>query len=163
MSKKSLLKTWFSVDFLEYSHEVKVSTWFKLYLEGEKTEFYIEGSRGYYVTNIDLISHEIYVTKQALLAQLEPRIFFCYQTEYTIASDLFRGELQASLKNLNFRSRLPLTLIESSRPNNAPLRFNHTRMRKICKSLLFIGDTIAITSDVNLCLELQTNMLSTCC
>ncbi|WP_413174030.1 hypothetical protein [Anabaena azotica] len=146
LSKKSLLKTGLRVDFLEDSDEVKASTWFKRYLEGENTEFYIEGSGGYCVANIDLISHEIYFTKQALLAQLEPTIFFCYQTEYAIASDLVREELQASLKTLNLRSRLPLTLIESSRPKNAPLRLNRTMMRKIRKSLLFIADTTPITS-----------------
>ena len=59
--------------------------------------------------SIDLISHEIYYPKQGLLAQLEPTIFFCYQTEYAIASDLLREEFQASLKTLNLRSRLPLT------------------------------------------------------
>ncbi len=80
-----------------------------------------------------------------MLAQLEPTIFFCYQTEYAIASDLLREEFQASLKTLNLRSRLPLTLIESSRPKNVPLRLNRTIMRKIRKSLLFIADTTAIT------------------
>jgi hypothetical protein len=146
LSKKSLLKTGLRVDFLEDSDEVKASTWFKRYLEGENTEFYIEGSGGYCVANIDLISHEIYFTKQALLAQLEPTIFFCYQTEYAAASNLLREELQASLKTLNLRSRLPLTLIESSRPKNTPLRLNRTMMRKIRKSLLFIADTTPITS-----------------
>ncbi|MGM3305515.1 hypothetical protein ACSQ6I_05900 [Anabaena sp. WFMT] len=146
LSKKSLLKTGLRADFLEESDEVKASTWFRRYLEGENTEFYIEGSGGYCVANIDLISHEIYFTKQALLAQLEPTIFFCYQTEYAAASDLLREELQESLKTLNLRSRLPLTLIESSRPSNAPLRLNRAMMRKIRKSLIFIADTTAITS-----------------
>ncbi|MBK1988537.1 hypothetical protein A0J48_013480 [Sphaerospermopsis aphanizomenoides BCCUSP55] len=146
LSKKSLLKTGLRVDFLEDSDEVKGSTWFRRYLEGENIEFYIEGSGGYCVANIDLISHEIYFTKQALLAQLEPTIFFCYQTEYAAASDLLREQLQESLKTLNLRSRLPLTLVESSRPSNAPVRLNRTVMRKIRKSLLFIADTTAITS-----------------
>jgi hypothetical protein len=146
LSKKSLLKSGLRADFLEESDEVKASTWFRRYLEGENTEFYIEGSGGYCVANIDLISHEIYFTKQALLAQLEPTIFFCSQTEYATASDLLREELQESLKTLNTKSRLPLTLIESSRPSNAPLRLNRAVMRKIKKSLLFIADTTPITS-----------------
>jgi len=37
---------------------------FQRYLEGEIVEFYIEGSGGYAISNIDLISHEIYFTKQ---------------------------------------------------------------------------------------------------
>lgn len=146
LSKKSLLKSGLRADFLEDSDEVKASTWFRRYLEGENIEFYIEGSGGYCVANIDLISHEIYLTKQALLAQLEPSIFFCYQTEYAQSSDLLREELQESLKILNKKSRLPLTLIESSRLKNAPLRLNRTMMRKIRKSLLFIADITAITS-----------------
>ncbi|MGF1674976.1 MAG: hypothetical protein ACFCUV_15015, partial [Rivularia sp. (in: cyanobacteria)] len=75
ISKKSLLKSALRADFLEDSDEVKNSTWFRRYLEGDEIEFYIEGSGGYCVANIDLISHEIYFTKQALLAQLEPTIF----------------------------------------------------------------------------------------
>jgi hypothetical protein len=146
LSKKSLLKTGLRADFLEESDEVKKSTWFRHYLEGENIEFYIEGSGGYCVANIDLISHEIYFTKQALLAQLEPTIFLCYQTEYAAASDVLREELQKGLATLNLRSRLPLALVESYRPSNAPLRLNRTIMRKIRKSLLFIADTTPITS-----------------
>jgi hypothetical protein len=145
-SKKSLLKSGLRADFLEDSDEVKASTWFRRYLEGENIEFYIEGSGGYCVANIDLISHEIYLTKQSLLAQLEPTIFFCYQTEYAKSSDLLREQLQESLQILNGKSRLPLILIESSRPSHAPLRLNRTMMRKIRKSLLFIADTTPITS-----------------
>ncbi len=146
LSKKSLLKTGLRADFLEDSDEVKTSTWFGRYLEGEDIEFYIEGSGGYCVSNIDLISHEIYFTKQALLAQLDPTIFFCYQTEYASATEILRAELQKSLAVLNLRSRLPLSLIESSRPHDAPLRLNRTSMRKIRKSLLFIADTTPIAS-----------------
>jgi hypothetical protein len=146
LSKKSLLKTGLRADFLEESDEVKKSTWFRRYLEGENIEFYIEGSGGYCVANIDLISHEIYFTKQAVLAQLEPTIFLCYQTEYATASDVLREELQKGLATLNLRSRLPLALVESYRPSDAPLRLNRTIMRKIRKSLLFIADTTPITS-----------------
>lgn len=146
LSKKSLLKSGLRADFLEDTDEIKTSTWFRRYLEGENIEFYIEGSGGYCVANIDLISHEIYLTKQALLAQLEPTIFFSYQTEYAKASDILREELQESLQILNRKSRLPLKLIESSRPSNSPGKLNRTMMRKIRKSLLFIADTTAITS-----------------
>jgi hypothetical protein len=146
LSKKSLLRSALRADFLEDSHEVKHSDWFERYLAGENIEFYIEGSGSYCVANIDLISHEIYFTKQAVLAQLEPTIFFCYQTEYATASDALREGLQKSLENLNMRSRLPLTLIESYRPNDGPIRLNRTIMRKIRRSLLFIADTTPIAS-----------------
>jgi hypothetical protein len=146
LSKKSLLRSAMRADFLEDSDEVKQSTWFGRYLEGENIEFYIEGSGGYCVANIDLISHEIYFTKQALLAQLEPTIFLCYQTEYAAASDALKEELQKSLSSLNLRSRLPLGLAEAYRPSDAPLRLSRAIMRKIRKSLLFIADTTPIAN-----------------
>ncbi|HLP88629.1 MAG TPA: hypothetical protein VK184_08590 [Nostocaceae cyanobacterium] len=146
LSKKSLLKSALRADFLEDSDKIKASTWFSRYLEGENIEFYIEGSGGYCVANIDLISHEIYFTKQAVLAQLEPTIFFCSQTEYPQASDLLREELQTTVDNLNLRSRLTLTLITSQRSSHGTMRLNRTSMRKIRKSLLFIADTTPIIS-----------------
>ncbi len=144
LSKKSLLKSGLRADFLEDIEDVKNSTWFGRYLEGEVVEFYVEGSGGYSVANIDLISHEIYFTKQALLSQLEPTIFLCYQTEYAPSSEALRSSLRQSLEILNLRSRLPLKLIESPRPSDGPVRLNRTIMRKIRKSLLFIADTTAI-------------------
>jgi hypothetical protein len=63
LSKNSLLKTGLRADFLDDREEVKRSVWFERYLEGDPVEFYIEGSGGYAVANIDLISQEIYFTK----------------------------------------------------------------------------------------------------
>jgi hypothetical protein len=146
LSKKSLLKSGLRADFLEESEEVKKSTWFGRYLEGEQVEFYVEGSGGYSVANIDLISHEIYFTKQALLAQLEPIIYLCTQTEYADATDALREGLATSLEKLNKRSRLPITLIESYRPKEGAVRLSAAMMRKIRKSLLFIADTTAIAN-----------------
>lgn len=146
LSKKSLLKSGLRADFLEDSEEIKKSTWFGRYLEGENIEFYIEGSGGYCVANIDLISHEIYFAKQSVLAQLEPTIFLCSQTEYTQASDTLREALFNCLEKLNMRSRLPLKLVESYRPKDSPLRLGSIMMRKIRRSLLFIADTTPIAS-----------------
>lgn len=146
LSKKSLLKTGLRADFLEDSDQVKKSNWFGRYLEGESVEFYIEGSGGYFVANIDLISHEIYFTKQSLLAQLDPTIFLCYQTEYPQASNALREGLLDSLETLNLRSRLPLKLVESYRNQEVPLRLGSSIMRKIRKSLLFIADATPIAS-----------------
>ncbi|KOP22940.1 hypothetical protein AMR41_29100 [Hapalosiphon sp. MRB220] len=145
LNKKSLLKSGLRADFLEDSDDIRKSTWFGRYLEGENIEFYIEGSGGYCVANIDLISHEIYFTKQSILAQLEPTIFFCYQTEYVPATDALREALLVSVEKLNLRSRLPLKLVESHRPQEAPLRLGSAMMRKIRRSLLFIADTTPIT------------------
>ncbi|WAL58143.1 hypothetical protein [Thermocoleostomius sinensis] len=140
LSKNSLLKSALRADFLEDSEEVKQSAWFQRYLEGETVEFYIEGSGGYAISNIDLISHEIYFTKQDVMAHLEPIIFLCYQTEYAQSSDLLREAIQTFLDKLNKRSRLPLTLEESNRLTEGPIRLNSSLMRKIRKCLLFVAD-----------------------
>lgn len=140
LSKNSLLKSGLRADFLEESEEIKQSAWFQRYLEGETVEFYIEGSGGYTISNIDLSSHEIYFTKQAVMAQLEPTIFLCYQTEYAASSEALRDGLKTIVESLNQRSRLPLTLVESYRPSDSPIRLNRTMMRKIRKSLLFVAD-----------------------
>ena len=145
VNKKSLLKSGLRADFLEDSEQVKKSSWFGRYLAGENVEFYIEGSGGYCVANIDLISHEIYFTKQAVLAQLEPTIFLCHQTEYPAASEALREGLLDSLEILNRRSRLPLSLIESYRPKEGSVRLSRTIMRKIHRSLLFIADATPIS------------------
>ena len=140
LSKNSLLKSGLRADFLEESEEIKQSAWFQRYLEGEIVEFYIEGSGGYTISNIDLSSHEIYFIKQAVMAQLEPTIFLCYQTEYAASSEALRDGLKTILESLNQRSRLPLSLVESYRPSDSPIRLNRTMMRKIRTSLLFVAD-----------------------
>jgi len=140
LSKNSLLKSALRADFLEDSAEVKQSEWFQRYMEGEPVEFYIEGSGGYVISNIDLISHEMYFTKQEVMAHLEPIIFLSYQTEFAESSNLLRDELQEFLAKLNTRSRLPIALEESHRLTEGPARLSSTLMRKIRKSLLFIAD-----------------------
>ncbi len=144
LSKNSLLKSGLRADFLEDSDEVKKSTWFQRYLQGEMVEFYIEGSGGYAISNIDLSSHEIYFSKQEVMANLEPEIFFSYQTEFTESGDLLRDELESVIDNLNRRSRLPITLRESHRLSEGAIRLNSSLMRSIRQCLLFIGDGTSI-------------------
>ncbi|NJP09847.1 MAG: hypothetical protein HC866_10445 [Leptolyngbyaceae cyanobacterium RU_5_1] len=144
LSRNSLLKSGLRADFLEDSDEVRQSAWFQRYLEGDAVEFYVEGSGGYVIANIDLRSHEIYFTKQDVMAHLEPTIFFCYQTEFPDSSDLLRDELQSLIEKLNQRSRLPILLKESHRLTDGPTRLESTLMRSIRQSLLFIADTTAI-------------------
>jgi hypothetical protein len=146
LSKNSLLKSGLRADFLEDSAEVKASKWFGRYLDGETVEFYIEGSGGYAISNIDLSSHEIYFTKQTVMAAVEPTIFLCYQTEYEPAFEALREGLENSLEKLNKRSRVTLTIEQSLRPGETPMRLSGTLMRKIRKSLLFIADCTPITS-----------------
>jgi hypothetical protein len=146
LNKKNLLKSGLRADFLEDSDDVKKSSWFTRYLDGENVEFYIEGSGGYCVSNIDLISHEIYFTKQSLLSQLEPTIFLSPQVEYSPTREALKEALEKSIEVLNKKSRLPLSLIEAYRCGEGAIRLNKTMMRKIRKSLLFIADTTPIAS-----------------
>ncbi|NER85103.1 MAG: hypothetical protein F6K42_37495, partial [Leptolyngbya sp. SIO1D8] len=144
LSRNSLLKAGLRADFLDDSEEVRQAAWFQRYLTGEVVEFYIEGSGTYAISNIDLLSHEIYFTKQESLVQLEPFIFFCYQTDYPESSDLLREGLQKLLEKVNRRSRLPLTLEESNRTGEGALRRNSPLMRKLRQSLIFIADGTSV-------------------
>ncbi len=145
LSKQSLLKSALRADFLEDSNDVKQSLWFQRYLQGENVEFYIEGSGGYAISNIDLTSHEIYFTKQEVMSHLDPMIFFCYQQEYGESSEILQAELERVIGDLNQRSRLSLTLESSHRPHQAPIRLHSPLMRRIRKCLLFIADGTPIT------------------
>jgi len=146
LSRNSLLKSGLRADFLEDSEEVRKSVWFQRYLEGQPTEFYIEGSGGYAIANIDLRSHEVYFTKQDVMTHLEPIIYLCYQTEFPESSEYLRDELQTLLDKLNPKSRLPITLKESHRLTDGPTRLDSSLMRSIRQSLLFIADTTAIAA-----------------
>ena len=163
LSKNSLLKTGLRADFLDDREEVKESTWFKRYLEGDTIEFYIEGSGGYGVANIDLISQEIYLTKQDSIARLDPTIFWSPQTENRDAAEEMREVLEESIASLNERSRLQLSLEEAQRPDFGPMRPSSSRMRKLRKSLLSIADVSPIATvgspaqfipSPNVCVEL---------
>lgn len=144
LSKNSLLKSGLRADFLDDAAEVKNAVWFQRYLEGEAVEFYIEGSGGYAIANIDLSSHEIYFTKREVMAGLEPTIFLCYQQEFPESSQLLRDELNALLETINRKSRITLTLKESHRLSDGPVRLNSSLMRSIRQSLLFIADGTSI-------------------
>ena len=161
LSKRGLLKTGLRADFLNELEEVKRSRWFERYIEGETVEFYIEGSGGYTVANVDLISQEIYFTKQDVMARLEPSIYLCSQVEYASSSSALSETLQNVLEQLNRRSRYPLVLEESQHSASSPTRPSSTRIRKLRKSLLFIADVtpiVAVGSQLipspNTCIEI---------
>jgi hypothetical protein len=147
LSRNSLLKSGLRADFLDDSLEVQGSFWFQRYLEGNPVEFYIEGSGGYAISNIDLISHEIYFTKQDITAWLDPIIYFSSQTIVADASDALRAVLLETLESFNPRSRLPLTLEETPRTEGSPTRLSNSQFGKIRKSLLFIADSTAIARE----------------
>ena len=145
LSKNSLLKSGLRADFLDESEVVMQSAWFQRYLEGDLVEFYIQGSGGYAIANIDLSSHEIYFTKQDVMAHLEPVIFFSYQQSYPESSELLRDELTSILEVVNKKSRVQISLKESHRLDDGPVRLNSPLMRSIRQSLLYVADGTSIT------------------
>jgi hypothetical protein len=164
LSRNSLLKSGMRADFLDDSEAVRQAPWFQRYLAGEAVEFYIEGSGTYAISNIDLLSHEMYFTKQESWVQQDPSIFFCYQTEYSESSALLREGLEALLAKVNKRSRLTLSLEEANRSGEGALRRNSPLMRKLRKSLLVIADGTSVAQlpgtpphvlpSANVCVEL---------
>jgi hypothetical protein len=144
LAKNSLLKTALRADFLDDSEIVRDSDWFQRYLSGETIEFYIEGSGSYAIANIDLISHEIYFVKQNILSNLEPTIFFSYQNQQPDSSDAIRETLETVLEDINKKSRIKLSLEQSHRPSNEPIKLKSALMSRLKRSLLFIGDVSPI-------------------
>lgn len=140
LSRNSLLRSALRADFLDDSVQVRETEWFTRYLAGEAVEFYIEGSGGYGVANIDLISHEIYFTKLEVLAQLEPIIYYCPQVEYAAGQELVTTALHNVFQQLQKKSRLPLTLVTSPRLKPEITRLSSNQLRQIKRSLLFIVD-----------------------
>lgn len=145
LSRNSLLKSGLRADFLDARETVQESSWFKSYLEGKPVEFYIEGSGGYEIANIDLISQEIYFTKQEIVANLDPIIYLSPQTQYPDSSTILTEVLMAIIEEINRRSRLPLTLEIMPHSSDLPVRITDSQLRKIRKCLLFIADGTAIT------------------
>ncbi|MCW6037569.1 hypothetical protein K4A83_14980 [Spirulina subsalsa FACHB-351] len=146
LSRNSLLKSGLRADFLDDRVEVETSDWFGRYLAGETVEFYLEGSGCYAISNIDLISQEIYFTKLDSTTALDPVIFFSYQREYPPASEMIREALEEAIAKLNERSRHPLILQLAQRPTEAPLRLSSQQLRQIRKSLLVIFDGSPVSS-----------------
>ena len=140
LNRNSLLRSALRADFLDDSNHVRETEWFTRYLAGEAVEFYIEGSGGYGVANIDLISHEIYFTKLEVLAQLEPIIYYCPQVEYPMGQELVTTALTNVFQQLQQKSRLPLTLVTSPRLKPEITRLSSNQLRQIKRSLLFIVD-----------------------
>jgi len=140
LSKSSLLKSGLRADFLDERETVVAAEWFQRYLAGETVEFYIEGSGGYYIANIDVISQEIYFIKQDISALLDPVIYFSYQQEYTAAYEALQEVLEETIETFNRKTRVPLRLEYAVRPQDDPLRLSKNQLRKIRKSLVFIAD-----------------------
>lgn len=165
LSRNSLLKTGLRADFLDDRLKVEGSDWFQQYLSGRTVEFYIQGSGTYVVSNIDLVSQEIYFTKTTSISGLEPVIYYSPQSHYQAANEAITSALNTIIEDLTTRSRIPLSLEVTPRTPNSPLRLSNSQFRKISKSLLLIADVTPISSipgeehtellvDSNVCVEL---------
>ena len=165
LSRNSLLKTGLRADFLDDRQDVEASTWFELYLEGRVVEFYIQGSGSYIVSNIDLVSQEIYFTKHNSISGLAPVIYYATQSHYQAANEAITSTLESIVAEFSERSRIPLTLETTPRNAESPLRLSNSQFRKISQSLLLIADVTPISSisgtkqpnlivDPNVCVEL---------
>ncbi len=165
LSRNSLLKTGLRVDFLDDRLEVEGSQWFQLYLAGKTVEFYIQGSGTYVVSNIDLVSQEIYFTKSSSTSGLDPVIYYSPQNHYQASNEAIISALQNIIDNFQERSRIPLSLEITPHTSESPLRLSNSQFRKITKSLLLIADVTPISSipgekqsqlliDPNVCIEL---------
>lgn len=165
LSRNSLLKTGLRTDFLNDRQEVEGSDWFQQYLEGKTVEFYIQGSGTYVVSNIDLVSQEIYFTKCTSISGLEPIIYFSPQSYHQAANEAITEALTSAIDELTERSRIPLSLEVTPRTPGSPLRLSNSQFRKISKSLLLIADVTPVSVissaqqpelliDPNVCVEL---------
>ena len=146
LSRNSLLKTGLRADFLDDRFEIEGSDWFQLYLSGKSIEFYIQGSGSYIVSNIDLVSQEIYFTKCTSISGLEPIIYYSPQNYYQPANEAITSALNTIVDRLATRSRIPLTLEVTPQSKESPLRLSNSQFRKISKSLLLIADVTPISS-----------------
>jgi hypothetical protein len=140
LSRNSLLKSGLRADFLDDIEQVQQADWFQRYLEGAEVEFYIEGSGGYAIANIDLLSQEIYFTKQAINAVLDPVILLILNPDHD-GPHLVTEAVQAYLDRHQARLRLPLRVEVLPRPaqgQSLPLAPAH--LRQIRNSLLLLVD-----------------------
>lgn len=146
LSRNSLLKTGLRADFLDDRLEVEGCDWFQLYLSGKTVEFYIQGSGTYIVSNIDLVSQEIYFSKCSSISGLEPIIYYSPQSYCQAANEAITSVLTTIVEDLTMGSRIPLCLEVTPRTPGSPLRLSNSQFRKISKSLLLIADVTPVAS-----------------
>lgn len=144
LNRNSLLKSGLRADFLDESLTVQGSPWFERYLAGETVSFYIEGSGSYTIANLDLVSQEIYFTKQESLASLEPVILLAGQTAQPLAQEAIEAVLTQTVADLNQRTTTAIRWQALPRFEKAPLRLTDSQLRPIRKCLLLLVDGTAI-------------------
>jgi hypothetical protein len=142
LSRTGLLKTAMRADFLDDVEQVKASVWWQRYLEGELVEFYIEGSGAYSISNLDLISREIYFNKRAALSITEPAIYFCGQSDYPDSSATLHQALQTAVEAIN-RHHQPVLPLQLQGSPETPL-IDAALIRKLKQALLVVADVTPV-------------------
>ncbi len=145
LSRTGLLKTGMRADFLDEVDRVKQSQWFQRYLEGELIEFYIEGSGVYSISNLDLISREMYFNKRNTLVYRDPSLFFCGQSLYPDSTQVISKALNQIVETIN-RKHDPISLLtlEQSIESAVATTIDAALIRKIKQSLLVVADVTPI-------------------
>jgi hypothetical protein len=148
LSRTGLLKTGMRADLLNELDDIKGSQWFQRYLEGEMVEFYIEGSGAYSISNLDLISREMYFTKRSTLTYRDPVILFCGQGHYPASSQAISKSLTHLMEAINRKPGLvmPIHLEQTMESAEGNYTIDAAVLRKLKQSLLVIADVTPVAT-----------------
>ncbi|MDX2270541.1 MAG: hypothetical protein NW237_01140 [Cyanobacteriota bacterium] len=146
LSRTGLLKTAMRADFLDDVEQVKQSLWFQRYLEGELVEFYIEGSGAYSISNLDLISREMYFNKRNTLTTIEPMIVYCGQAVDDESSQAISRVLTTLVETVNRKQSPLLPLQLEVVIEDGGLTLDAALVRKLKHALLVVADVTPIAA-----------------
>ncbi len=151
LSRTNLLKTGMRADLLDDLDKVMASRWYERYQEGELVEFYIEGSGAYSISNLDLISREMYFNKRNTLSFIEPVLFFCGQGQYPASSQSIRTTLAKIVDSIN-RSRqpiAPLVFEQNLSAEDEVTQIDAGLLRKLKTAVMVVADVtpVALVTD----------------
>ncbi len=146
LSRTGLLKTGMRADLLNDLDAIKGSPWFRRYLEGEMVEFYIEGSGAYSISNLDLISREMYFTKRNTLTHRDPSIVLCGQGHYPGSTQAIGQALTQLVEAINRKPGLvmPIRLEQAAEAQESHYTIDAALLRKLKQSLIVIADVTPV-------------------
>ncbi|GAB4218147.1 MAG: hypothetical protein OHK0012_25720 [Synechococcales cyanobacterium] len=147
LSKTGLLKNGMRADFLDDVETVRESVWFERYLLGDLVEFYLEGSGVYSISNLDLISREIYFNKRATFQPLHPTVFWIGQGDETTVSHHLLTLLNKCLTTINtdYAPLVPLTVTGS--PEGSDGTIDAALLRTIRQAVLVVADVTGVVTN----------------
>jgi hypothetical protein len=145
--KKSILKNGYRAYCLNDRDKIEAADWYKNYLLGEKTLFYIDGSGIYRLVNIDLTENEFYFEKDNLPVGYRSWLFYSWQSDYNASRDQIADALNETITeiNENRNPRQSLELVESTRPEDGAGDIAEAIKRNIDRSLVAVFDITNVT------------------